>query len=61
MRWCLLSNNFTKANADGAFAKGSKKASLGVILRDSSGVPIDGACECFDAGSAFMAEACSFR
>ncbi|OMO70992.1 reverse transcriptase [Corchorus capsularis] len=59
--WQKPEFGWLKINCDGAFIKETHKAGIGVVVRDSGGRLLDGACESVKANSAEMVEAYALK
>lgn len=56
-RWSAPPHAYCKVNVDASWEKGSKVASLGVVVRDSNAVCLGGSCKTRLAASAIEVEA----
>ncbi|XP_061993305.1 uncharacterized protein LOC133711157 [Rosa rugosa] len=60
--WCPSSAGWLKANIDGAFDMTTRSGGLGVVIRDSDGTVVAGACgTCTDVASPMVVEALACR
>ncbi|XWS28633.1 hypothetical protein CRYUN_Cryun25bG0087700 [Craigia yunnanensis] len=60
-KWCAPEVGWVKINCDGAFGPVDKKTGTRVVIRDSEGRTMDGACCRFLADCALQAEAMAVK